>query len=182
MLEAGMDREVGGPVTDGLWVCRVAVANADGGKREVGEVVGGLPTRGSASTLGPEKEREKEGTEAVDGGGGEGDGLDLSSLEISSLAVGLTRACWSMGAMTRRWTGSTEGWVRCPQGRHASQQVAVVFDRWSLTGVDFEMPLKQVRSCRKITSYARYDKVLEIFFMLEINDATRPAQVDVILV
>lgn len=181
MLEAGMDMEVGGPVTEDLRATRDAVPKADGGKQEVGDVVGDLPTRISASTLGPEKEREKEGIDTVDGGGGEGDGLDFSNLEMSSLAVGLTRACWSMGAMTQRWTCLTVEWIRCSRGFHASQQVAVVFERLSLTGIDFEVPLKQVRSCRKITYYARYDKVIEMFFMLEINDATRLVKADVIL-
>lgn len=49
-----------------------------------------------------EKERDMEGREVDAGGGGDGEGLDLSNFEMSSLAVGLTSTSWIMSAIVQR--------------------------------------------------------------------------------
>lgn len=55
--------------------------------------MGDVAKRASDPVTEAEKEREREGREEVDrrGGEGDGEGLDSTSFEMSSLAVGLTR-------------------------------------------------------------------------------------------
>lgn len=67
--------------------------------------MGHVPKRASDPGTESEKERETGGRAGIDrtGGDGEDEGLDSSILEMSSLAVGVTRTSWIMDAIMGRY-------------------------------------------------------------------------------
>lgn len=69
---------------------------------ELVELVGDVSALRADSVPWIEKDREIDGREVDTGGGGDGDGLDFSNLEMSSLAVGLTSTSWIMSAIIQR--------------------------------------------------------------------------------